>query len=138
MRCLMRLLDQKADALKAASKQGANGKEKLEMFFRAYARFAWGPTSAVPSILVTHEISPKNRARFNQANVRLVKQTRAFIKEGVDDGSLRVDRPELFEPFILSTVVWGSMSFLQRGEPMDVEQVVSAYWAYLMDGVAAN
>ena len=136
--CLLRILDEKEAIIARADEQGGTGREKLELFFRNYARFAWSEASGMPALIVTSEISLDTRLDFNRRNLELVRRTRAFMREGERDGTLRVDRADLLENFIVGTILWGSVSFLQRDQNIDVDDVVTHYLRFLMDGVGAK
>ncbi|MCY3814414.1 MAG: TetR/AcrR family transcriptional regulator [Gammaproteobacteria bacterium] len=135
--CLMRVLDVKERLLAEAERCGANGRDKLERFYRDYAAYAWSDASGMPALILTPDIDVETRLAFNRRNLALVERTRAIIDEGTRDGSLRVERAELVENFLIGTILWGSVSFLQRAQPIDADVVVDHYLSYLFDGIAA-
>lgn len=136
--CLLRILDEKEAIIAQADEQGRTGREKLELFFRSYAKFAWSEASGLPALILTPEISVDSRLDFNRRNLELVQRTREFMREGERDGTLQVERPELLENFIVGTILWGSVSFLQRSQKIDVDDVVTSYLHFLMDGIGAK
>jgi AcrR family transcriptional regulator len=136
--CMERILAEKKAILDAADAHGKSGREKLEYFIRGYAQFCWSDSSGLPGLMFTPEISEAKRIEVSKRNMEFAKRTRAHIREGIKDGSLLVDQPELLENFIVSFIVYTPISFIQRREKIEFEKVLSAYLGFLMDGVGAK
>ena len=134
--CLMRILDVKERLIAEAERCGSSGRDKLERFYRAYAAYAWSEASGMPALILTPDIDLETRLEFNRRNIALVERTRAIIDEGTRDGSLRVERADLLENFLIGTILWGSVSFLQREARIDADVVLDHYLSFLFDAIA--
>ena len=133
--CLCQLLRKKEAILDQADKTGKNGREKLELFIREYAKLAWDSSSGLPSLMMTPGISPKRTKLFLKDHMTLVERTRTFIREGIEDSSIRAVEPELLENFVVGIILWGSVSHRQRPENYSTEETLDEYLSILTNGI---
>ena len=107
--CYQMSFDVWEGALDAAQAEGRNGAARVEIFIRRY--LADGLSALQPMILVREQeaLQPALRQKVERRRRALRNRLRAFVAEGMEDGSLRTVNAK-----VATTIIGAAISWLLR------------------------
>ncbi|WP_439816873.1 TetR/AcrR family transcriptional regulator [Zavarzinia sp. CC-PAN008] len=133
--CRTRTRDGIAAAMQQAEDQGRHGLEKIEMFIRAYAETI---SSDYGKVLIASFRSSDEEAGIAHFRAGL-RQTdhllRAFLEEGMKDGSIAPCDPKLAAFAIFGALNWITFWY-EPGGPADPDQIATEFTRLFRNGLA--
>ena len=112
-------------ALNSARQNGKTGLQKLQLTIEAYLTVALGELSQCVILTEEHALLPEHRAVIYKQRDEFEGALRAFVREGIEDGSVIPCDPRLAIFSIYGAVNWVPKWFSHKGK-WRAEQLASA------------
>jgi len=104
------------EAIEQAERQGGNGLEKLQLALKEYLEVTLSEMSRCVIITEEHALEPDDRAEIVRQRDRFEAKLRAFVREGIEDGSVIPCDPKLAIFSIFGAVNWVPKWYSDSGE----------------------
>jgi TetR/AcrR family transcriptional regulator len=104
------------EAIEAAERHGGTGLEKLQLALREYLEVTLSEMSRCVIITEEHALEPDDRAEIVKQRDRFEAKLRAFVREGMEDGSIIQCDPKLAIFSIFGAVNWVPKWYSDAGE----------------------
>mgnify|MGYP001165983114 CR=1 FL=1 len=135
--CHMMALDHGESALAHAEANGRTGREKILLMARHYLERLTADIGSCAVLAEVNALEPENRAKVVARRDAFDRRFRAFIEQGIADGSLRNIDPKMTVFFFMGAVNWLTRWFVPDG-PYDGETIARMFTDLLENGIAGE
>lgn len=132
--CYVQAFDTADEQLARASAEGRSGREKLELYVRAWLLNGLSPDAHIVPMRETRALPPALRQKLDRRRRARRDALRALVAEGIEDGSIRPCEPKVVVSAWAGAVAWILESYDPAG-PLKFEQVAEELIALLMRGL---
>ncbi len=126
-----------ADAMEELSRTAACGREKLATLARRYAEVMASDFGWCMVRVEDHDVSPAVAKRLKALKSGIDQGLRRFIREGIEDGSLRECDPKM-TAFALAGALNGIGHWYRAGEPLSPDEIAARYVDLFERGLAGD
>ena len=115
-----------ADALDELSRAGGSGREKVAALARRYAEVMASDFGWCMVRVEDHDLSPPVAKQLRAMKSGIDQGLRRFIREGIEDGSLRECDPKM-AAFALAGALNGIGHWYRAGEPLSPDEIAARF-----------
>ncbi|MGG5810071.1 TetR/AcrR family transcriptional regulator [Falsiroseomonas sp. CW058] len=133
--CYVQAFDAADDALSRATAEGRTGRERLELYVRAWLLNGLSPDAHIVPLREQRALQPALRQKLDRRRRARRDRLRALVAEGIADGSIRPCEPKVVVSAWAGAVAWILESYDPTG-PLKFEQVAEELIALLLRGLA--
>lgn len=126
-----------AGALDELARAGGSGREKLAALARRYAEVMASDFGWCMVRVEDHDLSPQVARRLRAMKSSIDQGLRRFIREGIEDGSLRECDPKM-AAFALAGALNGIGHWYRAGEPLSPAEIAQRFVELFERGLAAG
>lgn len=126
-----------ADAMDELSRDGGSGRAKIAALARRYAEVMASDFGWCMVRVEDHDLSPAVAKRLKAMKSGIDQGLRRFIREGIEDGSLRACDPKM-TAFALAGALNGIGHWYRAGEPLSPDEIAARFIELFERGVAAD
>jgi TetR/AcrR family transcriptional regulator len=123
--CFEHAMDAAFASLESGRKQGRNGRERLILTISGYVAQLIDELSCCVVLMEEQALEPEDHAKLVRQRDRFERALRAFVKEGIEDGSVVTCDPKLAVFVILGAMNWVPKWF-KPGGPWKSDQLNAA------------
>ncbi|MBS0532383.1 MAG: TetR family transcriptional regulator [Proteobacteria bacterium] len=113
--CFEHAMDAAFASLEGARKEGRNGRERLVLTMSFYVAQLINELNCCVVLMEEQALEPEDHAKLVRQRDRFERALRAFVKEGIDDGSVVPCDPKLAIFVILGAMNWVPKWFKPSG-----------------------